>query len=127
MHFRVALAVVVGGSLLLGLPAYAAGKKKEKAGHPAAAAKADGPAARITSVPPPSGQWEVTPAPAEGYIWSAGYYDWKGDHYAWKPGEWVLIKPGMEYRQHRWVQRSDGKWTLTGGDWVSAGSAHAAK
>ena len=54
--------------------------------------------------------------PAEGYVWSTGYYEWKDGRYAWKQGEWVLIKPGLEYRQHKWAQRADGKWLLTGGD-----------
>ena len=35
------------------------------------------------------------------------------------PGEWVPAKSGMEYRQRKWVQRADGKWILTGGDWVT--------
>jgi hypothetical protein len=25
----------------------------------------------------------------------------------------------MDYRQHKWVQRADGKYILTGGDWVN--------
>jgi hypothetical protein len=69
-------------------------------------------------VPPPSGTWEPKAEPANGHIWSAGFYEWKDGRYAWKPGEWVLAKPGMEYRQHKWVQRADGKWVLSGGDWV---------
>ncbi|MEO8654220.1 MAG: hypothetical protein ABI409_08860 [Ramlibacter sp.] len=52
---------------------------------------------------------------------------WKDGRYVWKPGEWVLAKPGMEYRQHKWVQRADGKWILTGGDWVSPDDKMAGK
>jgi hypothetical protein len=70
-------------------------------------------------VPPPSGTWETPQAPANGHIWSAGYYEWKDGHYAWKQGEWILDREGMDYRQHKWVQRADGKYVLTGGDWVS--------
>ena len=69
-------------------------------------------------VPPPSGNWEAPAPAAQGYVWSKGYYEWKDGHYAWKKGEWVLLKEGMEYRQHKWSQRADGKWVLTGGDWV---------
>lgn len=68
-------------------------------------------------VPPPSGSWETPQAPANGHIWSGGYYEWKDGRYAWKQGEWILDKPGMDYRQHKWAQRADGKWVLTGGDW----------
>lgn len=83
----------------------------------AAATRAAEPVA--VDVPPPSGTWEAKAPAAEGYVWSAGFYEWKDGRYAWKPGEWVLAKPGMEYRQHKWVQRADGKWILTGGDWVN--------
>jgi hypothetical protein len=84
----------------------------------APAKKEKAPAVVAVEVPPPSGTWEGAPPPAEGYVWSAGYYEWKDGRYQWAKGEWVLIKPGMEYRQHKWVQRADGKWVLTGGDWV---------
>jgi hypothetical protein len=105
---------------LAGSTAFAAKPAKQpvKAAAPAVA-KAAAPV--LTSVPPPSGQWEGKPPPADGYVWSQGYYEWKSDRYAWKPGEWVPAKPGMEYRQRQWVQRSDGKWQLSGGDWVAAG------
>jgi hypothetical protein len=92
-------------------------KKPVPAKH-AAAAKA--PEVVGVDVPPPSGNWEKMQAPANGHIWSGGYYEWKDGHYAWKQGEWVLAKEGMDYRQHKWVQRADGKWLLTGGDWVNA-------
>ena len=72
----------------------------------------------VVDVPPPSGTWEATPPPADGWTWSAGYHKWDDDRFVWTPGEWILTRPGMEYRQRRWVER-DGKWTLTGGDWVS--------
>lgn len=97
-----------------------AAAKKPPAGKHAAAAK-QAPAEPVAvDVPPPSGTWEATPAPAQGYVWSAGFYDWQNGHYVWKPGEWVLAKDGMDYRQHKWVQRPDHKWVLTGGDWVKA-------
>jgi hypothetical protein len=110
---KVLLAMMVAAAATLALDANA---KKPAATRPAVAAKAD---AGI-DVPPPSGTWESKPPPAEGYVWSTGYYEWKDGRYAWKQGEWVLTKPGMEYRQHKWAQRADGKWVLTGGDWVAA-------
>ena len=99
-------------------------RKSDKPAVAAKKAKEAGPI--VTSVAPPSGQWEGKPPPAEGYIWSAGFYNWTGERYEWKAGEWVLDKPGMDYRQHQWVQRPDGKWQLTGGNWVPEGSTHAA-
>ena len=43
---------------------------------------------------------------------------WRDGRFVWQPGEWIALKPGHEYRQHRWVQVADGQWKLTGGDWV---------
>ena len=111
---KVVLAAMIVASATLAVDANA---KKPVAGKAAATVAVD--------VPPPSGTWEGKPPPAEGYVWSTGYYQWKDGRYAWKPGEWVLIKPGMEYRQHKWAQRADGKWVLTGGDWVAPGESVA--
>jgi hypothetical protein len=110
---KVVLALLVAAAATMAVDANA---KKPAATKPAAVAKADAG----VDVPPPSGTWESTPPPAPGYVWSTGYYEWKDGHYAWKKGEWVLLKEGMEYRQHKWAQRADGKWLLTGGDWVSS-------
>ncbi|HWI81983.1 hypothetical protein [Ramlibacter sp.] len=120
MKRKIALALAIATAATLAVDANA---KKP------APAKAQAKPAVETAVdvPPPSGSWEATPPPAEGYVWSAGYYEWKDGRYAWKAGEWVLSKPGMEYRQHKWVQRADGKWVLTGGTWVAPGENVAGK
>ena len=104
------LAVMVAAAALVAVDANAA--KKAAPAKPAAKAET------AVDVPPPSGSWEPKPPAAEGYVWSGGYYEWKDGRYAWKAGEWVLTREGMEYRQHKWVQRADGKYVLTGGDWV---------
>jgi hypothetical protein len=109
---KVVLALMVAAAAMVAADANA--KKPAAAARPAVVAKAE----TAVDVPPPSGSWESKPPPAEGYVWSTGYYEWKDGHYAWKKGEWVLIKEGMEYRQHKWAQRADGKWVLGGGDWV---------
>lgn len=106
-HILLALAAIA----CLSLAPDAAARK------PAAASKP--PAEVAVDVPPPSGSWEPSPAPANGHVWSAGYFEWKGDRYAWKPGAWVPAREGMEYRQHQWVRRADGRWILTGGEWVA--------
>ena len=105
------VAVLAAGTLMaLGnMPARAAPRVT-----PAAAAAP----AVVVKVAPPSGVWETAPPPAEGYVWSAGYFQWKGDRYAWTAGEWLPLRTGFDYRQRHWVQRDDGLWTLTGGDWV---------
>ena len=120
MRNKIVLALVVTLAATLGLDANA----KKPVHHKAAAPKA--PEVVAVDVAPPSGTWEGKPPVAEGYVWSTGYYEWKDGHYAWKPGEWVLAKEGMEYRQHKWVQRPDHKWILTGGDWVAPHESVAA-
>lgn len=122
MNNKFLLALVVTAAATIAVDANA---KKPVPAKPAAAPKASEVVA--VDVAPPSGNWEAMQAPANGHIWSAGYYEWKDARYAWKPGEWILDKPGMDYRQHKWVQRADGKYILTGGDWVSekvAGAKH---
>ena len=114
MNNKFLLALVVTAAATLAVEANA---KKPAAAKPAAAAKA--PEVVAVDVAPPSGSWESHRAPANGHIWSGGYYEWKEGRYAWKAGEWVLDRAGMDYRQHKWVHRADGKWILTGGNWVS--------
>jgi len=95
----------------------AAGKKHAAAKKPAE------PEAIVTDVAPPSGSWEAAPAPNKDYVWSKGYYEWKDGRYQWTAGEWVLKQEGMEYAQHQWVKRPDGKYELTGGKFVPTGEA----
>ena len=117
MHIRFLAAAAL--CVAVAMPVGAA-TKKEKA---AAAKKKAEPEAVVTDVPPPSGSWEQVPAPNKDYVWSKGFYEWKDGRYQWKGGEWVLKKEGMDYEQHAWKQRSDGKWELTGGKFVPEGQA----
>jgi hypothetical protein len=41
--------------------------------------------------PPPLPVYEQPICPAEGYIWTPGYWAWDGDDYYWVPGTWVLV------------------------------------
>ena len=114
MSNKILLALLMAAAATLALDANA---KKPPPAKPAVTA-ARAPEVVAVDVAPPSGNWEPKVAPANGHIWSAGYYEWKDGRYVWKQGEWVLAREGMQYRQHKWVQRADGKWILTGGDWV---------
>jgi hypothetical protein len=124
MRSRELAAALVAAVAMIGLSAQAADSNKAKktaavkkeAGKKSAGKKEAQDVA--VDVAPPSGTWEGKPPPAEGYIWSTGYYAWKDGRYVWTAGEWVLDRPGFDYRQHTWVQRPDGKWTMTGGDWI---------
>lgn len=52
----------------------------------------------IDIAPPPLPVYEQPPIPAEGYIWTPGYWTWSaqdGDYY-WVPGTWVLA-PAVGY------------------------------
>ena len=67
---------------------------------------------------PPAPIVESIPAPRDGYVWTPGYYDWRDGRYVWISGHWVADRPGYEWREARWVQRSDGSWHLIAGGWV---------
>ena len=41
--------------------------------------------------PPPLPVYEQPICPAEGYIWTPGYWALDGDDYYWVPGTWVLV------------------------------------
>ncbi len=116
MEIRILAAVAAALAMAMAGPALAAKQSEKKAAKPVAEKVV------AVDVPPPSGSWEATPPPNADYVWAKGYHRWTGDHYEWTPGEWVLKKEGMTYRQRQWSQRPDGKWVLTGGDWVSASS-----
>src|SRR5271165_6770067 len=39
--------------------------------------------------PPPMPVYEQPPIPAEGYMWTPGYWNYAGADYFWVPGTWV--------------------------------------
>lgn len=58
--------------------------------------------------PPALPVYEQPPCPAEGYIWTPGYWAWGPEGYYWVPGTWVLApQPG-----YLWTP---GYWGYTGG------------
>src|ERR1700680_2632006 len=44
----------------------------------------------ITIAPPALPVYEQPPVPAEGYIWTPGYWAYADDDYYWVPGTWVM-------------------------------------
>lgn len=82
---------------------------------PAVVAQSDG---IVIQVAPPAPRYEVRPADREGYVWVPGHYDWRDGRYVWLSGQWMADRPGFEWREARWVQRSDGSWHLINGGWI---------
>jgi WXXGXW repeat (2 copies) len=59
----------------------------------------------ITIAPPALPVYEQPPCPAEGYMWTPGYwaYDNDYDDYYWVPGTWVLApEPGLFWTPPYW-------------------------
>ena len=53
--------------------------------------------------PPPLPVYEQPPCPAEGYIWTPGYWAYGDDGYYWVPGTWVLApEPGFLWTPAWW-------------------------
>jgi hypothetical protein len=57
----------------------------------------------ITIGPPALPVYEQPPCPAEGYIWTPGYWAYGDDGYFWVPGTWVLApEPGLLWTPGYW-------------------------
>jgi len=53
--------------------------------------------------PPALPVYEQPPCPAEGYIWTPGYWAWGPFGYYWVPGTWVLVpQPGYLWTPGYW-------------------------
>jgi hypothetical protein len=42
-----------------------------------------------TEAPPPLLNYDQTPCPEDGYLWTPGYWSWGGEGYFWVPGAWL--------------------------------------
>lgn len=73
----------------------------------------------VNIAPPPLPVYEQPPAPAEGYLWTPGYWAWDdgdGDYY-WVPGTWVLApQPGYLWTPGWWGW-GDGLYLWHAGYW----------
>jgi hypothetical protein len=61
--------------------------------------------------PPPLLNYEQTPCPEEGYLWTPGYWNWSAAGYYWVPGAWVQ-PPQVG------VLWTPGYWAFLGGVYV---------
>jgi hypothetical protein len=58
--------------------------------------------------PPPLPDYDQPPIPAEGDLWTPGYWSWNGYEYFWVPGTWVEPpQPGFLW--------TPGYWAFVGG------------
>lgn len=76
------------------------------------------PAVVAVQPPPPAPAYERAPGAREGYVWAPAHYEWRNGQYVWVSGQWLEARPGLEYREARWVQRDDGRWYFVAGEWV---------
>ena len=54
--------------------------------------------------PPPLPDYDQPPIPAEGDMWTPGYWSWNGYEYFWVPGTWVEPpQPGYLWTPGYWV------------------------
>jgi WXXGXW repeat (2 copies) len=60
--------------------------------------------------PPPLPVYELPPCPAEGYLWTPGYWAWDPDFgYYWVPGTWILVpQPGFLWTPPWWGWETGG-------------------
>ena len=73
----------------------------------------------VNLAPPELPVYEQPPIPAEGYLWSPGYWYWDADaqDYFWVPGTWVQApQPGLLWTPGYWGY-NDGAYVWNGGYW----------
>src|SRR5271165_2332395 len=59
----------------------------------------------VNVAPPDLPVYDQPPIPAEGYLWTPGYWAWSDDDqdYYWVPGTWVLVpQPGYLWTPGNW-------------------------
>jgi hypothetical protein len=73
-------------------------------------------AAVETDVAPPPARAEGVPAPRDGYVWAAGYWDWTGHGYSWVPGHYIFEHRGAHWVPDRW-DHVGSRWQHVNGHW----------
>jgi WXXGXW repeat (2 copies) len=69
-----------------------------------------------TDVAPPPPRAEGVPAPRDGYVWAAGYWDFAGHGYYWVPGHYIFERRGAHWVPDRWDQVGS-HWQHVNGHW----------
>src|ERR1700728_1941401 len=73
----------------------------------------------VNFAPPALPVYEQPPCPAEGYIWTPGYWAWDADDadYYWVPGTWVLAPEVGFLWTPAWWGWSGGAYLFHAGWW----------
>src|SRR5437868_15434687 len=70
----------------------------------------------VNIAPPPLPVVEQPPAPAEGYIWTPGYWGYESDYY-WVPGAWVAPPTVGVLWTPAWWGWNNGAYAFNEGYW----------
>jgi hypothetical protein len=72
----------------------------------------------VDIAPPPLPVYDQPPIPADGYIWTPGYWAWDDDTgYYWVPGTWVMPpQPELLWTPGYWAW-NDGVYAYNEGYW----------
>src|ERR1700676_5753850 len=71
----------------------------------------------ISFGPPALPVYEQPPCPAEGYIWTPGYWAYSEGDYYWVPGTWVMApRPGFLWTPGYWGW-GNGGYAFNQGYW----------
>jgi len=71
----------------------------------------------ITFGPPPIPLYDQPPCPADGYLWTPGYWAWADNDYFWVPGTWVLAPAvGLLWTPGYWGWEQ-GRYAFHDGYW----------
>ena len=72
----------------------------------------------VNIAPPELPVYEQPPIPADGYIWTPGYWAYSDDGYFWVPGTWVLAPyRGALWTPGYWGWRDNGGYAFHLGYW----------
>lgn len=75
----------------------------------------------VVDVAPPAPRYEViTPAPALGWLWIAGYWGWRNNAHYWVGGHWEAPRAGYRYVPHSWEPTGRGGYRERPGYWRDA-------
>ena len=69
---------------------------------------------------PPEPQYEVVPAPRQGYAWAPGYWQVQNNQHVWAPGRWMEAREGHHWVADRWDSHREGgrdQWQHQAGHW----------